>query len=330
MGIVQNILVVGAGLAGSVVARELAERGYQVAVIDKRDHVGGNCYDYISNGVRVHKYGPHIFHTNNKKVIDWLSNFTGWVDYKHKVKAYHNGTFLTLPPNKQTQQALGDNLFNVIYLPYTKKMWGTLDIDNSVLNRVKVREDDNQYYFPDCQYQYLPSEGYTSMFNNILNHPNITVSLGIEFDKQMETRYQKIFSSMPIDHYYDYCYGELPYRSIKFHNVTSNSFEMPTSVVNFTDDNKFTRITKWELFPNHGQGELYTLEEPCDYKDNNMERYYPVKDVAGVNRSVYNRYKNIINDKVVFIGRCGMYTYIDMDMAVSSALSTTKEFLNNG
>lgn len=322
----QNILVVGAGLAGSVVARELADNGYSVTVIDKREHIGGNCFDFESNGVRVHKYGPHIFHTNNGKVVEWLSNFTEWIEYKHKVKAFYDNKFITLPPNNETKQILGDKLFDVVYAPYTKKMWGSLDVDKSVLDRIKVRDDLNEYYFPDCQYQYLPSNGYTKMFESILNHPNIKVKLETNFDKHMESDYNKVFSSMPIDQYYDYCYGELPYRSIKFHNTT-NHFEMPTPVVNFTDENKYTRITKWEMFPNHGSGQLYTLEEPCDYKDNNMERYYPVKDVAGKNKVVYSAYKEIPNDKVIFIGRCGMYVYLDMDMAVATSLATIKNFI---
>jgi UDP-galactopyranose mutase len=322
----QNILVVGAGLAGSVVARELADNGYSVTVIDKREHIGGNCFDFESNGVRVHKYGPHIFHTNNGKVVEWLSKFTEWIEYKHKVKAFYDNKFITLPPNNETKQILGDKLFDVVYAPYTKKMWGSLDVDRSVLDRIKVRDDLNEYYFPDCQYQYLPSNGYTKMFESILNHPNIKVKLETNFDKHMESDYNKVFSSMPIDQYYDYCYGVLPYRSIKFHNTT-NHFEMPTPVVNFTDENKYTRITKWEMFPNHGSGQLYTLEEPCDYKDNNMERYYPVKDVAGKNKVVYSAYKEIPNDKVIFIGRCGMYVYLDMDMAVATSLATVKNFI---
>ena len=147
-----NILVVGTGFSGSVIARELADKGYNVTIIDRRSHIGGNCFDEMVNGVRVHKYGPHLFHTNNAKVVDWLSKFTEWVEYKHKVKAYFNGEFLTLPPNQHTQNVLGDRLFDVIYAPYTLKMWGTLCIDSKVLDRVKVRDDDNELYFPNDLY----------------------------------------------------------------------------------------------------------------------------------------------------------------------------------
>ena len=327
MGRKQNILVVGAGFSGSVIARELAGAGHTITVIDQRYHIGGNCYDETLNGVRVHKYGPHLFHTNNLKVVEWLSQFTEWVEYKHKVKAYYQDTFLTLPPNKQTQDILKDKLVDVIFKPYTLKMWGTLDVHSDIVNRVKERDDDNEYYFPNDQYQFLPLNGYTELFNNILIYPSIKVRLNTSFHKDMEEEYDHVFNSMPIDQYYDYQYGELPYRSIKFHNKTSTTFTMPTPVVNFTDDNIYTRITKWGMFPNHGTGEVYTLEEPCDYKENNMERYYPVKDVAGLNRITYNKYKAIHNNKVTFIGRCGLYTYLDMDMAISSALSISNNFI---
>ena len=324
-----NILVVGTGFSGSVIARELADKGYNVTIIDRRSHIGGNCFDEMVNGVRVHKYGPHLFHTNNSKVVDWLSKFTEWVDYKHKVKAYYNGEFLTLPPNHCTQEILGNKLFDVLYAPYTLKMWGTLEVDKKILDRVKVRDDDNELYFPNDLYQYLPKDGYTKVFENILDHPNITVQLNTVYDKAQESHYDRVFNSMAIDEYYDYCYGELPYRSIKFHHTDTIDFKMPTAVVNFTDDSKFTRVTNWSMLPSHGSGELYTLEEPCDYKENNYERYYPVKDVDSINKVVYNKYKSIHNNKVTFIGRCGLYTYLDMDMAIASSLSIVSQFLKS-
>lgn len=324
-----NILVVGTGFSGSVIARELADKGYNVTIIDRRSHIGGNCFDEMVNGVRVHKYGPHLFHTNNAKVVDWLSKFTEWVEYKHKVKAYFNGEFLTLPPNQHTQNVLGNRLFDVIYAPYTFKMWGTLGIDSKVLDRIKIRNDDNEFYFPNDSYQYLPKDGYTKVFENILTHPNITVQLNTVYNKDLESQYDRVFNSMAIDEYYDYCYGELPYRSIKFHHTDTIDFKMPTAVVNFTDNSKFTRVTNWSMLPSHGSGELYTLEEPCDYKENNLERYYPVKDVDNINKVVYNKYKSIHNNKVTFIGRCGLYTYLDMDMAIASSLSIANQFLNS-
>jgi UDP-galactopyranose mutase len=329
MGRKQNILVVGTGFSGSVIARELAELDYNVTIIDQRSHIGGNCYDEMVDGVLVHRYGPHIFHTNNRKVFEWLSQYTEWIPYQHKVKAYHKGKFLTLPPNSETQKILGDKLFETLYAPYSQKMWGlpTEKIDGTILNRVKVRDDLNELYFPNDEYQYLPKGGYKKLFDNILKHKNIKILLNIKFNKKMEKEYDYVFNSMAIDDYYDYCYGELPYRSIKFHYTKIAPFNMPTPVVNFTDDGPYTRITKWELFSEHGSGERYTLEEPCDYKNNNYERYYPVKDSEGLNREIYIKYRNIKNDKVQFIGRCGMYVYIDMDMAVSSSLAVVDNFI---
>lgn len=324
MGRKQNILIVGAGFSGSVIARELAEAGFSITVIDQRNHIAGNCYDEIIGSVKVHKYGPHLFHTNNKKVVDWLSKFTDWIEYKHKVKALYKDQFLTVPPNKQTKEYLGDKLFEVIYKPYSEKMWG-VEVDDSILDRVKPRDDDNEYYFPNDKYQFLPKEGYTKLFENILDHNNIKVVLNTKFHKDMETNYDHIFNSMPIDLYYEFCFGELPYRSIKFHHTICDQ-QIP--VMNYTDNGKYTRITKWELFPNHGKGALSTLEEPCDYKDNNDERYYPVKDKEGVNREIYNKYAKIENKKTTFIGRCGKYVYLDMDMAVSSAIALANKFKN--
>ena len=135
----------------------------------------------------------------------------------------------------------------------------------------------------------------------------------------MEQQFDHIFNSMSIDEYYDFCFGKLPYRSIKFHS-TEAPFNMPTPVINFTDAEKYTRITNWGLFPNHGVASICTLEEPCDYKENNDERYYPINDIHGTNRKLYKKYTKIKNNKVTFIGRCGLYVYIDMDMAISISL----------
>lgn len=337
---VKNILIVGAGFSGVTVARVLAENDFNITIIDKRDHVGGNCFDYVDekSGSLIHKYGPHIFHTQNEKVYDWVKQFGEWIPYKHKVKAIlDNGQYVTLPPNHETCQVLGNkkNVLDVLFRPYTKKMWGLEldDISPDVIQRIAIRDDNNEFYFPDDKYQYLPKNGYTKIIKEILNHKNITINLNTEFEMDMEKDYFHIFNSMPIDVYYDFCFGELPYRSIKFHNVWLPSINLfPTSVVNFTHDLPYTRITDWSMFPNslsNGDFNLYTYEEPCDYKENNNERYYPVKDILGENRDKFRKYHSINNDKVTFIGRCGLYVYINMDQAINSALATAKKFLNN-
>ena len=332
-----RILVVGAGFAGAVIARELADDGHQVTIIDKRDHIGGNAYDYTNEkGIRVHAYGPHIFHTNNKKAYDWITQFDEWVEYKHKVKAQlsYNGEYVTLPVNRITKEAVGEeNILDIFYRPYTRKMWGKEieELDPNILKRVAVRDDDNELYFPNDLYQAMPKNGYTKVFTNILKHDNITIKLNTAFHKDMESHFHHVFNSMPIDVYYDYQFGELPYRSLKFHNVNLPMVRtLPTPVVNFTHDGPYTRMTEWKLFPNHGENTEWTTltyEEPCDYKDNAYERYYPVKDIDGENQRIYKKYKEIENPNMTFIGRCGMYVYIDMHQAISSSLATANKFM---
>ena len=332
-----KILVVGAGFAGAVIARECAEAGHVITVIDQRDHIAGNAYDYIDeNGIRIHKYGPHLFHTNNKAVIDWMSKFTEWTEYQHKVKAQlDDGRYVTLPVNKETKEIVGEeNVLDIFFRPYTYKMWGkTLDeLNPAIINRVPIRDDDNELYFPNDEYQQMPKDGYTKMFEKIYDHENIEVQLETSFDYWMEGDYDYVFNSMPIDQYFGNRHGELPYRSIKFHNVTLNQTRvLPTGTVNFTHDGPFTRVTEWKNIANHGTNDyktVLTYEEPCDYKDNNMERYYPVQDVEGTNRDTYKKYKDMVDDfKMQFIGRCGQYVYIDMHMAVSGALATARKFL---
>ena len=333
-----KILIVGAGFSGAVIARELAEAGHDITVIDARDHVAGNAYDYINNhGIRMHAYGPHLFHTNNKEVYDYLGKFTEWVPYKHKVKAVlKDGSYVTLPVNRLTKAAIGpENIIDTFIRPYTRKMWGMEieELDPSIINRVPIRDDDNEYYFPDDEFQAVPRDGYTELIKNMLDWNNITVKLGVKFDKSMEVNYDYIFNSMPIDAYYDYCHGELPYRSIKFHHVNiPTSKILPTATVNFTHNGPYTRMTEWKNIPNHGiNSEMTTItyEEPCDYRTNDMQRYYPVKDVSGTNRSIYKLYAEMPHPKMQFIGRCGMYVYIDMHQAVASARSIATKFMKD-
>lgn len=333
-----KILIVGAGFSGCVVARELAEAGHQIEVIDKRHHIGGNCYDYVNEyGIRVHKYGPHSFHTNNKTVWDWLNRYSSWIDYKHKAKSLlSDGTYVTMPINKETKQIVGeDKLVETLIRPYSEKMWGMPleQIDSSIINRLPMRDDENELYFPNDKYQGLPKDGYTELFKNILHHDNIQYSIGTEYMKLFNDKFDFVFNCMPIDQYFDYCYGELPYRSMKFHTVHIPMKQiLPVAQVNFTNTSPYTRIVEWKNFPNHGNNECMTTltyEEPCDYRDNNMERYYPVKDKTGMNRLNYQKYKKLTPKNMMFIGRCGMYVYVDMHQAVSSALATARSFLND-
>ena len=334
----KKILVVGAGLTGSVISRMLADNNYKVTVIDKRDHIAGNVFDYINDkNIRVHKYGPHLFHTNNEKVVSFIKKFAHWVEYKHKVKAIlKDGTYVTLPVNSQTKKIVGaDNIVETFIRPYSEKMWGLKleKISPDIINRVPVRDDDNEYYFPKDKYQLIPRDGYTHFVRNILDHKNIEVQTNTAFNRKMEKDFFHVFCSMPIDEYYKFKYGHLKYRSIKFHNIDFPSPKLlPVVTVNFTNNGKFTRMTEWKNIPNHGYNEDFTTityEEPCSFEENNNEKYYPVKDIDGENRSLYLKYKNIENQKVSFVGRLGMYSYLDMDQCINHALKVSNNFLNN-
>jgi len=332
----RRILVVGAGLSGAVVARELADKGHQVTVIDKRNHIAGNVFDFVNDhGIRIHKYGPHLFHTKNKNDFVWLSRFTEWLPYKHKVKAIlDNGRLVTLPVNKETKEAVGeDNIIETFIRPYTEKMWGMKleDVSPNIINRVPIRDDDNEYYFPDDLYQCVPKDGYTKMVENIFNHKNISIELGKSFSKQMEDEFDHIFNSMPIDEYFNFQFGKLEYRSIRFHHTNLPSPKIfPVSQVNFTNKGPYTRIVEWKNIPGHGVNNLWTsltYEEPCHYSENNDERYYPVRDVSGKLSSIYRKYLAIENPKVTFIGRLGNYAYLDMDQCINNSIKLIENFL---
>lgn len=328
-------LVVGAGFSGATLARELADAGHFVDVIDRRDHVAGNAYDFVNeHGIRVHKYGAHLFHTNNRRVYDYLSRFTEWVDYRHRVKAMlEDGRLVTLPVNRETKEIVGsENIVDIFYRPYTRKMWGVdlEQLDPSIMQRVPVRDDMNELYFPDDAYQAMPRDGYSALVSRMLDHPNVACTTSCEFRTEYENDYDMVFNSMPIDVYYDYRFGPLPYRSIKFeHAHLPVKRLLPVATVNFTDHNPVTRMTEWKNIPEHDNGlpvTTITFETPCDYTENDYERYYPVKDVDGANRKRYQLYKDIPNEKVTFIGRCGMYVYIDMDQAVNSSLQLSERY----
>lgn len=332
-----RILIVGAGFSGAVIARRLAEAGMRVDMVEKRGHIGGNAWDSENrHGIRVHRYGPHLFHTNNRKVFEWLTRFTEWVPYRHRVKAMlSDGRLVTLPVNRETRSIVGEeNLVDTFVRPYSEKMWGVpLEaLDPHVLRRVPFRDDLNEFYFPDDEFQFMPLNGYSAMFQRILDHPGIALSLNTSFSKDMERGYDHVFNSMPIDEYHDYRHGPLPYRSIRFHHV---DLPMPrlfdVSIVNFTHRGPYTRLTEWKNLPNHGVNDMFTsltYEEPCDYRDNGMERYYPVMDADGSNRALYSKYRAERSDRVTFVGRLGLYAYIDMHQCVSSALKTAEEYIH--
>lgn len=332
-----RVLVVGAGFSGVTIARLLAERGFSVTVMDQRGHVAGNAHDQVhANGIRYHTYGPHLFHTSNEKVVNWLSQFTQWLPYQHRVKAMlSDGRLVTLPVNRETADIVGrERVVDTFFRPYTRKMWGVeLEaLDPDILARVPIRDDLNELYFPNDTFQALPVNGYTALIENILDHDGIEVMLNQSFDPSIERDFSHVFNSMPIDEYFGGDLGPLPYRSIRFHHVTLPCPRVfPVATVNFTHTGPNTRVTEWSHLPGHGRSEqstLLTYEEPCDYRENNLERYYPLKDTKGENRALYQRYRDRVSPKMTFIGRCGLYAYLDMHQAVSSAQTVAEGFLS--
>ena len=388
----KKILVVGAGVAGAVVARELADRDFEETVVEQRDHIAGNAYDFIDNetGVRVHRYGPHSWHTNSTVAQDWMSRFTEWVDYKLVVRAMlEDGRTVPLPVNldtveaiyshlfplgrddrrakkllesmrlgnaheaqnawEQTQATVGPELAEIFFKRYSEKMWGMpmVELSPAVSGRLPVKTDRDPFYFPNDRFQCLPRDGYTAAVERMLDHPLIDVHLSTSREAWHhhgvhETKYDMVFTSEPIDAYYNFEYGELPWRSIKFHHKT---LPIPrvfsTTVTNFTDTNKYTRVTEWKNFPNQDVPHLahnltlLTFEEPCDYRDNNNERYYPVKTALGAQpivRERFDQYRTRSGQdykRVRFIGRCGNYVYVDMDQAILMSLSVVDKYLTD-
>lgn len=253
-----DVLIVGAGFAGAVAARVLAEAGHAVRVIDRRPHVAGNAYDeWNPHGIRIHRYGPHLFHTNNMKVVEWLSHFTDWTPYEHRVTALlPSGAAAPLPINRRTlelvfgkpfeneEQAkahlksvaqpvsemgnardyllsqIGQELTDLFFAPYTKKMWGydLTEMDASVVQRIPIGFGEEDRYFPNDSFQALPKEGYTRLVANILDHPSIGIELDCPFEKTMLRDFDHAFLCLPIDEFFDNALGPLPYRSIRFHH----------------------------------------------------------------------------------------------------------------
>lgn len=369
-----RILVVGAGFAGAVHARVLAEAGHEVEVIDRRRHIGGNAYDEVDeNGVRVHLYGPHLFHTRSRRVLDWIRRFGTFAPYTHKVRALlSDGRFVPLPINLQTvnevlgsacttaeevesvlarvalpiaeprnaaehlYSRIGRELTDLFFRPYTKKMWA-LDLEEmspAVVKRIPLRTDRTDTYFPDDDVQIMPSDGYAAVFGAIFDHPKIRVRLNTSFEAAMLRDCGACFNSMAIDEYYGYCFGELPYRSIRFH---SRSVPTPLpqgwSVTNFTDNGPFTRETAWHEIPHHLVRETglrtLTREEPCDYLDNQHERYYPVRTADDRYQALYEKYRRLAarEPKLRFTGRCGTYQYLDMDQVINQSLASAEKWL---
>lgn len=338
-----KVLIVGAGFSGATVARILAESGHDVTVVDKRDHIGGNAFDYENEyGIRVHKYGPHIFHTKNEAVWNFLNRFSTWTHYEHRVRAFvSRDRTVPFPPNKDTLDWVPkDDLVSVFYRPYTEKMWGRPleQVSPKILDRVPIREDREDRYFPNDPHQGFPVNGYTKLIEVMLDHDNIM--LRTEVSRSMIENcwgpWDHVFTSEPIDEFFGYCRGELPYRSLKFSTVTIQAHAcrplIPAATCNYTDRGPYTRVTEWASFPYHSPYSFFsdrwsTLTFETPYSPGRYdEKYYPVVD--NDSRKLYKEYVAMTPPGVTFIGRLGNFAYLDMDQAVSSAMGAARKFLS--
>lgn len=356
-----DYLIVGAGFAGSVLAERLANDGKRVLIVDRRPHIGGNAYDrYDDAGILIHPYGPHIFHTNSKEVFDYLSRFTRWRPYEHRVLASVDGQLLPIPINLDTVNRLyglnltsfqveeffasvaekvdqvrtsedvvvskvGRDLYNKFFRGYTRKQWGLdpSELDASVTARVPTRTNRDDRYFADT-YQAMPLHGYTRMFENMLNHPNIKVMLNTDYREIVDfIPYGHMIYTGPVDAFFDYCYGKLPYRSLEFvHETHAREWFQPTGTVNYPNDYGYTRISEFKYIT--GQQHPHT-SIVYEYPRAEGDPYYPVPRPE--NQELYKKYAALAETRpdVTFVGRLATYRYYNMDQVVAQALTTYRK-----
>ncbi len=356
-----DTLVVGAGFAGSVLAERLAaDAGQRVLVVDRRPHVAGNAFDeYDDAGVLIHRYGPHIFHTNSAEVFDYLSRFTAWRPYEHRVLADVRKQLVPIPINRTTLNtlyaanlttddeaaaflasraepvdvvrtsedvvvsAVGRELYETFFRGYTRKQWGLdpSELDKAVTARVPTRTNTDDRYFAD-RFQAMPAQGYTKMFEAMLDHPNITTELGVEYRDVIDrVDCDHIVFTGPIDEFFDFRFGKLPYRSLQFRHETRDAQQFqPVAVVNYPDEAvPHTRITEYKHLTGQQHAKTsVTYEFPSAEGD----PYYPIPRPE--NQALFKRYEALADaqDDVTFVGRLATYRYYNMDQVVGQALAT--------
>lgn len=359
-----DFLIVGAGLAGCTLAERIASiLNKRVLLIDQRNHIGGNAYDYYDNhGILVHKYGPHIFHTNNKVVFDYLSRFTQWNLFQLRVNAWVDGQMLPIPINLDTINVLygtnmtikdlvgfyqslsekidpitnseevilsqiGQELYQKFFKNYTKKQWDLWpqELDPSVCWRIPIRNNRDNRYFTD-KYQVMPKNGYTKMFEKIINHPNIKVMLQTDYKEIGDViPHEKLIYTGPIDTYFNYKFGKLPYRSLNFSFETfDREYCQNTAIVNYPNEYDFTRISEYK----HMTGQIHPKTTIAyEYPSAIGEPYYPIP--RSKNSELYSRYKAEAEKlkKVWFLGRLGTYQYLNMDQVVAQSLDFFKSVI---
>jgi UDP-galactopyranose mutase len=356
-----DYLIVGAGFAGSVLAERLAsQHGARVLLIDRRDHVGGNAYDERNEaGILYHKYGPHIFHTNSDQVVDYLSQFTEWRPYEHRVLATVRDKLVPIPINRTTLNtlfdlnletddeaaaylasraepvdpietsedvvvnAVGRELYELFFQGYTRKQWGLdpSELDKSVTARIPTRTNTDDRYFTDS-FQAMPKRGYTAMFETMLDHPLIEVRTGVDFrDVRDQVEARHIIYTGPIDEYFDHRFGKLPYRSLKFdHKTLEEERHQAVGTVNYpAPDVPYTRISEYKHLT--GQDAPVTTIT-YEYPSAEGDPYYPIPRPE--NQELFKRYEALgdATEGVTFVGRLATYRYYNMDQIVGQALAT--------
>jgi UDP-galactopyranose mutase len=353
-----DYLIVGAGFAGSVLAERLARGSDKIVLLcDRRPHVGGNAYDHYDDaGILVHKYGPHIFHTSSREVYDYLSQFTEWRPYQHRVLACVDGQLVPIPINLDTLNQLyglrlsafeaeellaswaekrepartsedvivgkvGKELYEKFFKNYTRKQWGLdpSELAASVIARIPVRTNRDGRYFTDT-YQVMPLHGYTRMFQRMLDHPNIKVMLNTDYREiQGHIPYDEMIYTGPIDAFFDHRCGKLPYRSLELrHETTNQPVFQPAPVVNYPNDYAYTRITEFKYLTGQEHPRTSIVYE---YPRAEGDPYYPVPRPE--NDEIYRKYEALARaaQKVHFVGRLATYRYYNMDQVVAQALT---------
>lgn len=352
-------LIVGAGFAGATLAERIAtQRGETVLVIDRRPHIGGNAYDrHNDDGLLVHQYGPHIFHTNSAQIFEHLSQFTEWRPYEHRVLGVVDDQLVPIPINLDTVNKLynlkltsdelpawfasraehvetirtsedvvvsvvGRELYEKFFQGYTRKQWGMdpSELDKSVTARVPTRTNHDDRYFTD-NYQYMPKHGYTRMFEKMLAHPNIKVMTQTDFaDIRDEVAYKRLIFSGPVDEYFDFRYGKLPYRSLQFQHETHDVERLlPTGTVNYPQTEAYTRVSEYKYMTGQVHPKTaVTYEFPSAVGD----PYYPIPRPE--NAALYKKYEALAlaTPDVWFVGRLATYRYYNMDQVTGQALAT--------
>ena len=365
-----KILIVGAGFSGAVFARLAADAGHNVSIIDRRNHIGGNCYSYSDKetGVEVHKYGPHIFHTNNKEIWGFINKYTEFNSYVNRVKAITNGSVYSLPINlgtinqyfgktfnpaqakkfiekkriKKTKinnlqdyviNSIGEDLYEAFYKNYSLKQWGVdpKEIALSTAKRLPIRYNYNDNYFND-RYQGIPKDGYTIIFNRLLESNNIKVLLGHDFTEykaNWRENFNFLVYSGSIDEYFNFECGELPYRTVSFKELRGREIQ-GNAVINYTDNSvDFTRIHEHKWFtPEKTFERSIAFKEYASSTTSKFNPYYPIRNEE--NDKIFLKYKSLsLNEQnVIFLGRLAEYKYYDMHQVIASSMQKFKKFVD--